>query len=147
MSVLANIVMADAEEADAIGESSRPAEDWRGVEVKGLDAAKIAMLQSILTGQTFDEALGEYDPIYAAGEDGPWVIRIPDELVERLAALEDEVLEPIGEELAATAEFEMDGWPADEVQMVLAELAALAGIAANQGKALFIWLRAAAGGR
>lgn len=140
MGLLTHIVIGDVDDAEAIGESDGPVEDWRGIEVRGIDPAKIAMLHSILTGETFEEALAEYDPVYAASEEGPWVIRIPDEPVEKLAALEEDALEQIGEELAATEEFERDGWPVNEAQALVEELAQLADACVSQGKALFVWM-------
>lgn len=139
MDISTNIVIGDIADIEEIGESSHPIENWRGFEIRGIDTAKMAMLHAILTGQTFDEAFGEYLLAYEASEDGPWVAKIPNEPMERLAEMEDEVLEQIGEELAATEEFENEGWPVEEVQIFLAELAALAGIAIVQRKAMFIW--------
>lgn len=140
MSMLVNIVMADECDIEAIGESARPIDDWKGLAVMGLDAAKFAMLHSILTGETFEEASGHYEPIWAASDEGPWVIRLPAEPMEKLAGLEDEVLEQLGEELAATEDFEADGWPVEETQAVLAELAALAEAASAKGQSLFVWM-------
>lgn len=145
MSVLVNIVIADEGDAEAIGASPKPVADWRGIEARGLDPAKFAMLHSILTGETFEEAEAEYGAAYAASDEGPWVIRIPGEAVEKLAAMEEDVLGQVGAELAATEVFEIDGWPPDEVQAILAELAALAESAVAQGKALFVWLGGAPG--
>ena len=139
MDVSTNIVIGDINDIEEIGESSWPIENWRGFEIRGIDSAKIATLHAILTGQTFDEAFCEYHLTYEASDAGPWVAKIPEEPLERLAVLEDEMLEQIGEELAATEEFEREGWPVEEVQIFLAELAALAGIAIVQGKAMFVW--------
>jgi|GEM_PF-335334 len=139
MSGMVNIVVADFDEVEAIGESTRPIEEWRGFAANGVGAEKLAMLQSMMTGQTFDEALSEYDPVYAASEDGPWVMRVREELIESLANQDEEILEEIGEELAATAEFEMDGWPVDAAQAFVAELASLAEISVAQEKAIFVW--------
>jgi hypothetical protein len=46
----------------------------------------------------------------------------------------------VGEELAAAEEFEIQGWPVEEVQTLVAELAALARLAESQGQAMFIWM-------
>lgn len=140
MGVLANVVVAEPEDAAAIVESSKPIEEWKGFGAKGLDQAKFAMLHALLTGELFDEALGDCGPIYAASDEGPWLMKVPDESVERLAGLEEDALDRIGEELAATEEFEQDGWPADEVKGIVTELADLAGVAVAQGKAIFVWM-------
>jgi DNA-directed RNA polymerase subunit F len=75
-----------------------------------------------------------------AGDDGPIVLRIPDEVMEKLAGLEEEAIERVGEELAATEEFEINGWPAEEVQSLVEELSELARLADSQGQALFVWM-------
>ena len=135
-----NIVIADENDAEDIGQSSWPIEDWQGIEVRGIDLAKIATLHCLLTGQNFDEASIEYAPVFAASEEGPWVIPFPREPMERLAALEEDALEQVGEELAATEEFERDDWPVEKTQDLLAELSELARVALEQEKSLFVWV-------
>ncbi|MFN3397600.1 MAG: hypothetical protein ACK4ZS_03590, partial [Sulfurimicrobium sp.] len=68
------------------------------------------------------------------------VLRIPDAVMEKLADLEEEAIERVGEELAATEEFEMNDWPAEEVLSLLEELSALARLADSQGQAMFVWM-------
>jgi hypothetical protein len=140
MQVLTNVVIGDANDAEAIGESLCPIDEWRGCEIKGIDLAKFAMLQAVLTGQTFDEAYDEYRPVVAASDEGPWVFRFPGASLEKLAALEEEALEQVGEELAATEEFEQSGYPVEAVQAVLEELSDLAKVCVSQGKTMFIWM-------
>lgn len=140
MQVMTHIVIGDLSEAEAIGESLCPIDEWQGFEIKGIDLAKIAMLQAVLTGQTFDEAFDEYRPIVAASDEGPWVFRFPNALLAKLAGLNEEALEQVGEEVAATEEFEESGYPAEQVQAVLEELSDLAKICVSQDKAMFIWM-------
>ena len=65
---------------------------------------------------------------------------VPDEVLERLASLDEEAVERVGEELAATEEFEMSGWPAQEVQSLVEELSELARLADSQGQVMFVWM-------
>ncbi len=140
MTTTVNIVVADEEEGWDVAASTRPVETWRGFVINGFDMEKLAILQSMLTGQTFDEALTECDPHYVPSDKGPWVTRLSEELLESLAALDEEKLEQVGEELALTAEFEDVGWPLDAVQALVAELGALAEVATAQGNAVFVWV-------
>jgi len=140
MGMRVNVVVADLEDAGAIIESSKPVEEWKGFEARGLDQAKFAMLHALLSGELFDEALAECGPVYAADEDGPWLMKLPGDSVDRLARLEEEALDAIGEELAATEAFEEEGWPVDEVKDLVATLADLAGVARAQGRAMFVWM-------
>ena len=88
----------------------------------------------------FDEALGECGPLYAATDEGPWLMKLPDDSVAHLAELDEDALDQVGEELAATEEFEEDGWSVDEVRGIVTALADLAGVARAQGRAMFVWM-------
>lgn len=140
MGILVNIVSADEEDVEAIGESQHPVEEWSGIEARDIDTAKIVTLHCLLTGDGLEDAFYAYEPVYVAGDDGPIVLRIPDEVMEKLAGLEDEAIERVGEELAATEEFEVNGWPAEEVLTLVEELSALARLAESQDQALFVWM-------
>ena len=139
MGILTNIVAAEEDEYAAIGESRRPIDEWSGIERRGIDTAKIATLHCLLTGDEFLEALGSYEPVYVADE-GALVLRIADEVMERLADLDAYALELVGEELAATEEYEMEQWETADVQALVFELADLARLAESQGQAMFVWM-------
>lgn len=140
MGILVNIVSADEEDIEAIGESQHPVVEWSGIEARDIDKAKIVTLHCLLTGDLMEDAVYFYEPVYAVGDDGPVVLRVPEEVMERLASLEEDALEMVGEELAATEEFEIGNWPVEEVQSLLAEIAALARLAESQSQALFVWM-------
>ncbi|MDP1734779.1 MAG: hypothetical protein Q8L44_10510 [Sulfuritalea sp.] len=139
MGILTNIVAAEDDEIAAIGESLRPVDEWSGLERRGIDTAKIATLHCLLTGEEFEEAIGAYEPVYVADE-GAVVLRIADEVMERLASLDEEALELVAEELAATEEYELEQWEAEDVQALVMELADLARLADSQGQAMFVWM-------
>lgn len=139
MGILTNIVAAEEDEVAAIGESLRPVDEWSGIERRGIDTAKIATLHCLLTGDEFEEAVGAYEPVYVSDE-GAIVLRLADEVLERLATLDEDALELVAEELAATEEYEMEQWDAEEVQALVMELADLARLAESQDQVLFIWM-------
>ena len=139
MAILTNIVAAAEDEFESVGESLRPVDEWSGVEKRGIDTAKIAIFHCLLTGDELDQALGRYEPVYVGGE-GAVVLQIADEFLDKLASFEDEALERVAEELAATEEFEMEQWDADEVLDLVTELADLARLAEAQGQVLFVWM-------
>ncbi len=140
MGVMSSVVAADLDEAADIVGSERPVDDWKGFEARGFDQAKFAMLHALLSGQYFDEAQRDLGLLHAESEEGPWLLRFPAASVERLAGLDEAGLEAVGEELAATEDFEAEGWPVEDVQKFLTQLADLAGIAVSQGKAVFLWI-------
>ena len=139
MGILTNIVAAEEDEFAAVGESLRPVDEWSGIERRGIDTAKIATLHCLLTGDEFEEAISAYEPVYVA-EEGAVVLRIADDVLQRLATLEEEALDLVAEELAATEEYEMEQWEAEDVQALVIELADLARLADSQGQTLFVWM-------
>ncbi len=139
MGILTNIVAAEEDEFAAIGESLHPVDEWSGIERRGIDTAKIATLHCLLTGDEFEYALSRYEPVYASIEDA-LVLRLADEVTEKFATLDEDALMRVGEELAATEEFELEGCDADEVQDMVMALAELAQIAESQGQVLFVWM-------
>ena len=140
MGLLVNIIAAEEDELEAIAESEHPIDEWSGIEAREIDAAKLATLHCLLTEDDFEQALAAYDPVFAGEDEGVLVLRLPDEVVERLAYLEEEALELVGEELAASEEFEMNDWSVEEVQAFVIELGELARLADSQGQPLFVWM-------
>lgn len=140
MGVLTNIIAAEEEEVEAIGESLRPVDEWSGVEKRGIDTAKVATLHSLLTGDLFDDAVAHYEPIYVSAAEGALVLRLADEVAERLATLDEDALEQVASELAATEEFEAEDWEPEQITELLDELGQLARLAESQGQALFVWM-------
>jgi hypothetical protein len=140
MGILTQFIAAEDDEVEAIGESLRPADEWSGVEKRDIDTAKIATLHCLLTGDLLDDAIAHYEPVYVSMMEGAIVLRLTDEVTERLAALEEESLEQVANELAATEEFESEDWELDSIIQMLDELADLARLAEAQGQALFVWM-------
>lgn len=139
MGILTNIVAADKDEVAAIGESLQPLEHWSGIERRDIDTVKIATLHSLLTGDDLDQALYLYEPIYA-GMEGALVLRVADDVVDKLAGLDEDALSRVAEELSATEEFELEQWDSGEVEDMVMELAELAQLAQSQEQSLFVWM-------
>jgi hypothetical protein len=139
MEFMTNIVAAEEDEYTAIGESTCPLDEWSGIEAPGLDTVKVALLHCLLTGDPLQMALDLYEPVYVS-ESETLVLRIAEELLEKLAVLDEEALENVASELAASEDFESEQWAADDVLAQLTELADLAQLAESQGQALFVWM-------
>jgi hypothetical protein len=140
MGIVTNIIAAEDDEIEAIGESLHPVDKWSGIEMRDVDTAKIATLHSLLTGDLFDDAVAHYEPVYVSAVEGALVLRLADEVTARLAELDEEPLDQVAAELAATEEFESTGWEEEAIAAMLAELAELARLADSQGQALFVWM-------
>jgi hypothetical protein len=140
MSILTHIVAAEEDEIESIGESLNPIDEWSGIEMRDVDTAKIATLHCLLTGDLFDDAIGYYEPVYISAAEGALVLRLADEVMERLVELEDEAIDAVAAELAATEEFEYANWEDEAIAAMLMALAELARLAESQGQALFVWM-------
>ncbi len=139
MEIVTHIVAADDDEYQAVGDSINPLDEWSGIEAPRLDTIKIATLHSLLTGDPLQVALDLYEPVYVA-ENETVVLRIADELMEKLATLDEDELENIAIEVAATEEFETEQWDTEDIQEQLILLGDLAQLAESQGQALFVWM-------
>jgi hypothetical protein len=137
MEIVTHILAADEDEVEAIGESPAPLDEWSGIEADGFDTMKLATLHSLLTGDALQTALDLCEPIYVS-DDETMVLRVADELLEKLAALDEESLDEMSNELAATEEFEREQWIAEDLLDFLTELSELAQLAESQGQALLV---------
>ncbi len=140
MGILTNIIAAEDDEVEAIGDSLQPVDEWSGISLRDVSIAKIATLHCLLTGDLFDDAAALCEPIYISPAEGALVLRLTDEFKERLAELEEDALEAVAAELVATEEFETAGWDEEDVAEMLADLADLARLAESQGQTLFVWM-------
>ena len=140
MSILTNIVAAEEDEVEAVGDSLQPVDEWSGISLRDIGIAKIATLHSLLTGDLFADAAALCEPVYISPAEGALVLRLTDELKDRLAKLDEESLDAVAAELAATEEFEMAGRDEGEVLAMLADLADLARLAESQDQTLFVWM-------
>lgn len=141
MTLLTCIVAAEDDERLDLAHSPQPLNEWSGLQVIDLDTAKVVMLHCLLTGDEFDLALAQYEPVHGPDEAGPLLLRLADEAMARLNLLDEEALAEIAMELAASEVFEEAGWDEGQACELLLDLANLAQLAESQGQALYIWMR------
>ena len=111
MGVISDLVVAHSSDAERIGRARAPAAEFGGIDIKGIDSVKFGMLHSILTGRSFKQLLPEYNPVFAVSDEGPWVFRLPADLVTRLASLAGEDKQRVVSQWAATREFALPKTP------------------------------------
>jgi hypothetical protein len=139
MQFVTNVLAAEEDEFLAVGESECPLDQWSGIDAPGLDSVKLAFLHALLTGDTLQSALDLYEPVYVS-ERETVVLRVADRVTEKLALLDEESLELVARELAATDEFEKGHWQEDDVLGLLNAIAELAQLAESQGQVLLVWI-------
>jgi hypothetical protein len=140
MGVLSDLVVAPAGDAERVAHAEVPSRAFDGIDIKGIDSVKFGTLQSILTGRPFEELLSEYDPVVTVSDEGPWVFRIPHELLTRLVALDHTERARVAKQWASTEEFGLDGWAEDDVAGALGSISTLARKAVDSGQTLFLWM-------
>lgn len=140
MAILTNIVAAEEDELEAVGESLEPSSEWSGIALRDFTIPKIATLHAVLTGDLLDDAYALYEPSYFSESEGAIVLQLAGALSDRLANLDEDALDAVADELMATEEFEGAGWDAEDIAEMLNGLADLARLAESQGQVLFAWL-------
>jgi hypothetical protein len=140
MGVLSDLVAAPATDADRIAHSVKPAAEFGGIEIRGIDTVKFGTLNAILSGRSFEALLPEYDPVVTVSDEGPWLFRLPTELVVRLASLAGGDERAVVSRWAATEEFALDGWSASDVARALDGIVVLARKCLDAGHSLFLWM-------
>jgi hypothetical protein len=142
MGVLTDIVIANESEAKAIATSSVPSREWPGIDAKGIDQVKLGTLWALLTGQDFkvESVVNEFVTLHEVSEDGPWVFRVPPQIVKLLADLDDERANTTALAWAATDEFVLAQWEGGAVRSILDELRSLARSANATSKSLLMWM-------
>lgn len=139
MSFVTVVVAAEEDEIPSVGDSIQPLNEWSGVELPGIDIPKIATLHCLLTGDLLDSALDAYEPVFVSANNAI-VLRVANEMLEKLAGMDEEALEAIAAELIAAEEFEKEQWDSEDVLDMLNELSGLAQLAESQGQILFVWM-------
>ena len=133
------VVAADEDELADVAQSAAPLDGWSGIETPGLDTVKLATLHALLTGDPLQAALDLYEPaLVTGGDEETLVLRVAGEMLEELALLDEESLETVAGELAATEIYEEEEADPDDLLSLLTPLAELAQLAESQGQMLFV---------
>lgn len=139
MEIATLIVAADEDEYSSVGESDSPLNQWSGIEAHRLDTFKIALLHCLLSDDSLQVALDFYEPVFVS-ENENIVLRLADKVLDKLVSFDEEALESVAYELAATEAFEKEGWGTGDVLEQLTSLAELAQLAESQGQVLLVWI-------
>ena len=137
MSGLSDIVAATREEADAIDLAS-PEPLAGGIHANAIDPVKLASLETILTGATFDEILSDMTAGYRRSDDDEvWLVGIRPRLVDALAAFGG-LPNELSARWALTPEWRLDRGTAENLAPLVAALIRLAGEATVDGRNLYL---------
>jgi hypothetical protein len=140
MGSLADLILAESSDVPAIVSSEYPLGTFTGTNVDGLDPLKLAALHSTFTNQVFSDLLGHYAPIAEASTSGPWLIKLPGELITFLAGLAPQDYTSTADKWASTAQAQEDGWSSMDAEKFLGQVAHFAQTAAFEGKDIYLWV-------
>jgi hypothetical protein len=138
MGVLSDLVVIPERDLAQLAASDVPSEDFDGIDINGVMPEHFAALHEVVTGTPFDEIQASYEPIVTvSAEDGPWISRIPDELVRRLAGFDTTTIDGTARRWIAAAEG-MDAESAEVVELLgaICELARQA----PPDRSMFLWV-------
>jgi hypothetical protein len=142
MGLLTDFFIATPAEIDGLDLSQSPVGKFAGYQAKRIDPVKIEQLQCCIDADKFEEWQSSFEekPVRDAGEDGPWVLRVPQVLCDALASAGPADIQSYGKAWAETEEWTLDGGEEEEIVLVLGKIAQLASQAKTEGKQLFLWM-------
>ena len=135
---LADLIVATSGDAEDIVASDYPLGSYKGVNVDGLDPLQISVLHSVLVNKDLTELLGNYEPIAAGSDSGPWLVRIPEELIAALGTISPDNQAAVGIQWAASDQLEEAGWTEQEAVGFVARLVHFAQVVSFEEKELFL---------
>lgn len=138
MASLADLILAESSDVSAIIASEYPLGTFTGTNVDGLDPLKLAALHSTFTNQEISNLLGHYTPIAEGSASGPWLIKLPSELIAFLAGLAPQDYTSAAIKWASTAQAQEEGWSEMDANKFLGQVAYFAQTASFEGKDLYL---------
>ena len=138
MGVLADLIVADLGDMQAVVESEYPLGAYKGGNVDGLDPLMLAELHALLTQQSLQDVLAAYRPAAQASEQGPWLIHVPAAMVHQLADLPPQDHPALAARWGAGARMQEQARGGQWAEEMLERAAFQAQSAAFMGKELFL---------
>jgi hypothetical protein len=139
MGSLADLILATHSDVPDIVASDYPLGTFKGTNVDGLDPLMLAALHALLLERPVEEFADQYQPIAEASPEGPWLVKIPSELLEHLSRIAPHDHEVYAEKWAGTSQLLADGWRTEEVEILLEPLILYAQSMSGSDKDLFLW--------
>jgi hypothetical protein len=140
MTSAADLILAASNEASAIVASDYPLGTFKGTNVDGLDPLKLAALHSLFVDTAFSDIVRHYQPIAQASQAGPWLVRLPEDLIVFLGRISPPDQPSVAERWASTDQAQEDGWSVEVADQFLGRLVPLAQSAAFEGIDLYLWI-------
>lgn len=140
MTSAADLLLATADDVQTIVASDYPLGTFKGVSVDGLDPLKLAALHSLFISRSVQDLLQDYRPVAQASPQGPWLVRLPPELITLLGKIAPPDQTSVATRWASTEPAREEGWSPDDADQLLSRLVPFAQTAAFEEKDLFLWI-------
>jgi hypothetical protein len=140
MGVLTNFVVANAEDAEAIGTSTALTDEFLSVKAEGLDAHKLGRLYTIVSRTGHDDTFMK-DPTHKlyTSPSGVEIQLVPSELVLSLCQIPDMGLPSIAKSWGETDGFDA-AWTPEAIESALQNFSGVCREALGEGKALMMYI-------
>jgi hypothetical protein len=142
MGLLTDFFIAAPTEIQGLDIARSPVGRFPGLHAKSTDPVKLVQLQCCIDGAASEERMPMLDEMLVrdAGEEGPWIFRVPQTLCDALASASPADIERHGKAWAITEEWRADGGTEAELVPYLGEIARLAARARGGQRALYVWM-------
>lgn len=142
MSLLSDFFIANPIEVQSFDAEKSPLKSFPTIQAKSIEIIKLIQLQRILDGSPFNDLIKDLDAltIRTVSDDGPWVILVPEIVVNSLAQADEHDLIQYGEAWASTEEWILDHGKTDDVIALIKDIAALARKTKDQEQNMYLWV-------
>jgi len=142
MAVLTNFFVANVEDAEAIGTSAAPTDEFFSAKAGGLDPAKLGSLYAIASVSPYSaDFMKDPSHLLYEGASGVKIQLVPSDLVLSLCQIPDMGLPSVAKQWAATDGFKDDSkWTSDSVEEALKNFSEVCREALGEGKALMMYI-------
>lgn len=138
MTTLADLIVADGSQVQAIVASEYPLGEYPGVNVDGLSPLHIVTLHALRSGGESEQLVAQYAPVAQGSPEGPWLIKIPAELIASLPGIAPQDQPAVARDWAQAGQPLADGWTPQVAETYLAQLVHFARTAAFEAKELYL---------
>lgn len=139
MGSLADLILATPADVPDIVASDYPLGTFKGTNVDGLDPLMLLALHTLLTETPIEVLVDLYQPIAEASDEGPWLVKIPSDLLGILSNIAPHDIEMTAVKWAQTEPLRESGWSMEDMEIFLEPLILHAQSIAGSGKEIFLW--------
>jgi hypothetical protein len=142
MALLSDFFIASTNEIQSLNILQSPGKTFPAVQARAIELVKITKLQCIIDGSVFNDHIKDLDGmiVRSAGDDGPWIILLPNIITKTLLESNETKLADIGKSWAVTEEWVLDGGKPENIIPLIKNLTNLAKKAQAEKRSIYLWV-------